>query len=145
MICFKSSFIESVSCVRRCGGNRPGLLQLPASHPLLRTHQLLPHHQPRGPLCHPSPPTGHCSCKYFQNKLRSSCVLHSCNKSSQNSFRIINSQWYRFNSQRALISWLAPVRCMQTEQTMLRTLSVQKFNINTWGLLAFLDCSLVAR
>lgn len=86
-ICFNCSFIESVLRVCRCGGNRSGLLQLPASHPLLWTHQLRPHHQPRGPLCHPSPSTRHCSCKYFQNKLRSSCILY--HKSSQNPFRLI--------------------------------------------------------
>lgn len=47
----------------RCGGHCPSVLSLPASHPLLRTHQLLPHCQPRGPLCGSGNPAGDCICK----------------------------------------------------------------------------------
>lgn len=44
----------------RCGGHCPSVLSLPASHPLLRTHQLLPHRQPRGPVCSSGNPAGGC-------------------------------------------------------------------------------------
>ena len=44
----------------RCGGHCPSVLSLPAPHPLLRTHQLLPHRQPCGPLRGSGHPTGGC-------------------------------------------------------------------------------------
>lgn len=44
----------------RRGGHCPSILSLPAAHPLLRTHQLLPHRQPRGPVCSSGNPAGGC-------------------------------------------------------------------------------------
>lgn len=37
----------------RRGRHRPGVLSVPAPHPLLWAHQFLSHHQPRGPVCSP--------------------------------------------------------------------------------------------